>query len=101
MSHLSRIETGKVSADTELLGRLAVALRISIKDFFEEEIFPEGGTNNVREKAGVFFSLPGHIGAEERGRIQELITKLEKIPSTDREMVFELLDTIFRRTKEQ
>lgn len=99
-AYVSRIENEKNDPDTELLRKFANALSVNPAEFFEDENTPTSG-NLIKEQSNLYFSMPGHISAEERKRIQELVTKLEKIKADDRDLVFEVLDSIFKRTKEK
>lgn len=97
LSYLSRIETGKRSADVRLLAKLAAELKIKVVDFFSEDIL-EQWREGVGEPGSVYYSLPAHLSEEERTRLREAIAGLGKIDPGDREMALELLTSIYRRS---
>ena len=104
-SQISHIENGDRDVDTELLFKIAKALDVTPADLLSPgERTPSSGGSlpasmSVREADAVFFSMPGHISAEEREKIEDLLRHLGELPSDEKDLVYELIETIFRRKR--
>ena len=105
-SQVSNIERGERDVDTELLAKIAAALGVHVTELFEgqemhfTQVAGDQPTGmSVRDKGTVYFSMPGHISAEEREKIEDLLKHLGGLPSNEKELVYDLIDAIFRRKR--
>lgn len=93
-SQISNIERGDRRVSTETLQRIARALGVSPREFFVEEPPPP-----ERRAEVIRFSMPGHISTKERERIEELLQNLADLPPEEKDLVYDIIETIFRRRR--
>ncbi len=100
---ISMIESGNSDPDSELLIKLAKVFGVSPAEFFVDATVVEAPARKHEEEGKVsdkklYYSLPGHLSEEERERIGKLFEKLANIPPEDRELVYDLINMVFRRS---
>jgi transcriptional regulator with XRE-family HTH domain len=98
-SQVSHIERGERDVDTELLAKIADALGVSPAELFEGERPTPPVPSSVRDAGNVYFVMPGKISAEERERVEELLKRLAEIPNGDKDLIYDLINTVYKRSK--
>lgn len=105
-AYVSMVENNKIDIDSEMIIQFAEVLGLSPVMFFAdispESLVPPGkdapGTGSKGEPSA-FYRLPGHLTEDERQRIQKFIDELVKIPEDRKDLVFNLIMSIFEGTK--
>ena len=89
-AYLSKIEKGDSDPDTELLKRIAKALAVDPATLLDDD---------ETHAAVIRFSMPGHISTDERQRIEELLTNLSQLPRGEKDLIYDIIDTVLRRRR--
>ena len=98
-SQISHLEGGDRDAKTVMVKKIADALGVSPAELFEGERPTPPVPSSVRDAGNVYFVMPGKISAEERERVEELLKRLAEIPNGDKDLIYDLINTVYKRSK--